>query len=62
MPVRGDRRTLCRLLDAGKQSASLPKMRDKGSSLGTAEPVHDEAVGEIESALHSLSRALRRRR
>jgi DNA-binding MarR family transcriptional regulator len=52
-------------------------MQNKGSSLGTAEPVpavpappgpvddepgRDEAIGEIESALHSLARSLRQAR
>jgi DNA-binding MarR family transcriptional regulator len=34
-------------------------MRGKDSSLGTAELVHGEAIGEIESALHSLARSLK---
>jgi DNA-binding MarR family transcriptional regulator len=48
-----------RLLDAGKHCASLSGMRGKDSSLGTAEPGHDEAIGEIESALHKLGRSLK---
>jgi DNA-binding MarR family transcriptional regulator len=34
-------------------------MQGEGYALGTAEPVPDEAIGEIESALHSLGRSLR---
>jgi DNA-binding MarR family transcriptional regulator len=34
-------------------------MPGKGSSPATAEPVHEEAIGEIESALHSLFRSLK---
>jgi len=34
-------------------------MPGQDSSLDTAEPVHDQAIGEIESALHSLGRCLK---
>jgi DNA-binding MarR family transcriptional regulator len=34
-------------------------MPDRASSLATAEPVRGEAIGEIESALHSLARCLK---
>ncbi|MGZ4434880.1 MAG: MarR family winged helix-turn-helix transcriptional regulator [Trebonia sp.] len=34
-------------------------MQGKGASLGTAERAHHEAIGELESALHSLGRSLR---
>jgi DNA-binding MarR family transcriptional regulator len=37
-------------------------MRGEGSSVDIAEPVHDEAIGEIESALHSLARSLKQSR
>lgn len=37
-------------------------MRGEGSSADFAEPVHDEAIGEIESALHSLARCLKQSR
>jgi DNA-binding MarR family transcriptional regulator len=37
-------------------------MRGEGSSVDIAEPVHDEAIGEIESALHSLARCLKQSR
>src|ERR1700729_3638859 len=34
-------------------------MPDRASSVATAEPVRGEAIGEIESALHSLARCLK---
>ena len=37
-------------------------MRGEGSSVDIAGPVHDEAIGEIESALHSLARCLKQSR
>ena len=37
-------------------------MRGKGSCVDPAKPVHDEAIGEIESALHALARCLRQSR
>jgi DNA-binding MarR family transcriptional regulator len=37
-------------------------MRGNGSCAGPAEPAHDEAIGEIESALHSLARCLKQSR
>ena len=34
-------------------------MGAQDSSVGTAEPVRDEAIGEIQSALHLLGRSLK---
>jgi DNA-binding MarR family transcriptional regulator len=47
------------LLDAGKYYATMSGMGGEDSSTDTAEPVHDEVIGEIESALYSLGRSLR---
>jgi DNA-binding MarR family transcriptional regulator len=37
-------------------------MRGRSASPDTTEPVHDAAIGEIESALHSLARSLKQAR
>ena len=57
--LTASKQVLSCLLAAGKHRAILATMRVKDSSLDTTAPVGDEAIGEIESALHSLGRSLK---
>lgn len=47
---------------SNKLSASLTVMHGKESSAATVQAPPDDAIGEIQSALHSLSRSLKRGR